>query len=347
MLNVAAKGDFVAVEDRSHEEVDRILALASRVKAGGIRGGLEGKVLAMVFLDPSLRTRTSFEAGMFLHGGTALTIEPGKGSWPLETERGAVMDGDRIEHVIDAARVLGRYADFVALRSFPRGASWSEARRDAILTSFVTHCEKPVINLESARRHPCQELGDLLTIRERVPDTAGRRFALVWAWHPRPLPTAVPVSAALAAARLGMELVIARPEGYDLDDEDMTAIRRLAAERGGTVEVTDDAARAVRGAQVVYAKSWGALGLFGDAAGEAALRAPLRGWRIGEDHMRSTRGGEGIFLHCLPVRRNVEVDDAVLDGPSSAVVDQAENRLHAQRALLLTLAEASRARADR
>ena len=245
----------------------------------------------MVFLDPSLRTRTSLEAGMFLHGGTALTIEPGRNSWPFEATRGVVMDGDRVEHVIEAARVLGRYADFVALRSFPRGASWAEARHDALLRSFSEHCEKPVINLESARRHPCQELGDLQTIRERIDKPQGRRFALVWAWHPKALPTAVPVSAALAAARSGMELVIARPDGYDLDADDMNRIRNVAAERGGTVEVIDDAARAIRGSDVVYAKSWGALQHFGDAPAEAALRAPLRSWKVTAPAMESTRGG--------------------------------------------------------
>ncbi len=344
MLNVThAKRDFVAVEDRSHDEIDAILELAARVKRGEIAGGLERRILAMVFLDPSLRTRASLEAAMFLHGGTAMCIEPGKGSWPLETAPGAVMDGDRIEHVIDAAGVLGRYADLVAVRSFPRGAGWAEARRDAILASFVRHCGKPVINLESARRHPCQELGDLQTIRERIADPAGRRFALVWTWHPKPLPVAVPNSAALAAARLGMQLVIAHPKGYDLDAEDLATVRQLAAERGGSVEIVDEPRHAIEGADVVYAKSWGALSHFGDAAAESTLRAPHRSWRVTADGMRTTRAGRGIFLHCLPVRRNVEVDDAVLDGPWSAVLDQAENRLHAQRALLLTLSrEAAR-----
>lgn len=329
---------LLAVEDRSFGEIDALLDLASRVKRGEIRGGLEGRILAMVFLDPSLRTRASFEAAMFLHGGTALTLEPGRGSWPFETVLGAVMNGDRVEHVVDAARVLGRYADFVAVRSFPRGRAWSEARDDAILRSFALHCEKPVINLESARRHPCQELGDMQTLIERLGRPAGRRFALVWSWHPKPLPTAVPVSAALAAARLGMRVVIARPRGYDLDPDDMATIHRIAAERGGTVEITDDADTALSGADVVYAKSWGALGQFGDPEAEGRLRAPLTDWRVTVPRMKTTRDGRGLFLHCLPVRRNVEVDDAVLDGPWSAVTDQAENRLHAQRALLLTLA---------
>jgi N-acetylornithine carbamoyltransferase len=140
-----------------------------------------------------------------------------------------------------------------------------------------------------------------------------------------------------------MELVIARPHGYDLDEADMTAIRALSSERGGSVEVSDDPARALRGAEVVYAKSWGALAHFGDAATESKLRAPHREWRVTKEAMQTTRDNQGIFMHCLPVRRNVEVDDAVLDGPWSAAVDQAENRLHAQRALLLTLAgEAAR-----
>src|SRR5262249_20422927 len=154
-----------------------------------------------------------------------------------------------------------------------RGASWAEARRDPVLTSFAAHCEKPVINLESARRHPCQELGDLQTIRERLPETRGRRLALVWAWHPKPLPTAVPVSAALAGARLGMDLVIGRPRGSALDGDDRAAIRRLGS---GSIDVVDAPEEAVSGADVVYPKSWGALALFGDPAAEAARRASLR-----------------------------------------------------------------------
>jgi N-acetylornithine carbamoyltransferase len=153
---------------------------------------------------------------------------------------------------------------------------------------------------------------------------------LQWAWHPKPLPTAVPASAALAAAHLGMNIVIARPPGYDLDPEDMVAIGTLAARQGGSVTVTDDRGGAVSGADAVYVKSWGALGAFGRPDDERSLRTPHRDWRM-------TDPGRSIVMHCLPVRRNVEIDDAVLDGPNSAVYDQAENRLHVQRALLLDL----------
>jgi N-acetylornithine carbamoyltransferase len=333
-----SKRDFLALEDWSAEEVEGLLALAARVKRGEVTGGLERKVLAMVFMDPSLRTRTSFETAMFLHGGHAVVLEPGRGSWSLETEPGAVMDGDNVEHIVDAARVLGRYADALGVRAFPRGKEWAQARQDAIVRSFARHCEQPVINLESARRHPCQALADAMTLREKLHETAGKRFVLTWAWHPKALPTAVPASAALAAASMGMEIVIARPPGFELDPEDTALVRRLAQQSGGEfVHIIDDPDEAMVGADAVYVKSWGAVKLYGQPEEEAALRAGLRDWRLTPGRVRSTRGGKGIVMHCLPVRRNVEIDDAVLDGPNSVVADQAENRLHAQRALLLEL----------
>jgi N-acetylornithine carbamoyltransferase len=340
-----SKRDFLDLEDWSPEDIEGLLNLAAQVKRGEVQGGLEKKVLAMVLLDPSLRTRTSFETAMFLHGGHAVVLEPGKGSWPLETEPGAVMDGSSVEHLVEAARVLGRYADAVGVRAFPRGRDWATARQDAIVKGFARYCEKPVINLESARRHPCQALADALTLREKLGRVEGKRFVLAWAWHPKALPTSVPVSAALAAARLGMEIVIARPEGYELDPEDTALIRRTAQAAGGEfVHIIDDPDDALVGADAVYVKSWGSVKLYGNPEQEAEARAGLRDWRLTASRLRSTRGGKGIVMHCLPVRRNVEIDDKVLDGPNSVVVDQAENRLHAQRALLLELIGESRDR---
>ena len=334
---MTAKRDFLAMEEWHPDEVEALLQLAARVKRGEVPGGLERKVLAMVFMDPSLRTRTSFETAMFLHGGHAVVLEPGKGSWSLETEVGAVMDGTGVEHIIEAARVLGRYADALAVRTFPKGTDWGHERTDPVIRNFAHYCEKPVINLESVRRHPCQGLADALTLREKLGDARGRKFVLQWAWHPKPLPTAVPASGAVAAAQLGMDIVVARPDGYDLDPDDMLAIGHLAQRQGGSLTVTDDLRAAVADAEAVYVKSWGGLGCFGRPEEEKAQRASLRHWRMTEDLVRTTRAGRGIVMHCLPVRRNVEIDDAVLDGPNSAVVDEAENRLHAQRALLLEL----------
>ena len=332
------KRDFLAVEDWTPDEVDALLALAERVKRGEITGGLEKKVLAMVFMDPSMRTRTSFETAMFLHGGHAIVLEPGKSSWAIETEPGAVMDGATVEHLKETARVLGRYADALGVRSFPRGTDWNTVREDRVIRDFARFCEKPMINLESVRRHPCQQLADAMTLKAKLGDPRGKRFVLLWAWHPKALPTAVPVSAALAAAHLGMEIVISRPDGYELDPEDTALVRTLTQARGGEfVHIINDPDEAVVGADAVYVKSWGSVKLFGQPEAEAELRAGLRDWRMTARRQRSTRGGAAHVMHCLPVRRNVEIDDDVLDGPHSAVVDQAENRLHAQRALLLTL----------
>jgi N-acetylornithine carbamoyltransferase len=332
------KRDFLALEDWDQAGINGLLALAARVKRGEVTGGLERKILAMVLMDPSMRTRTSFETAMALHGGHAVVLEPGKGSWTLETNPGAVMDGDNVEQLIDAARVLGRYADAVGVRAFPRGTDWAVARTDSTIKSFAQHCEKPVINLESARRHPCQALADAMTLREKLGQVEGKRFVLTWAWHPKALPTAVPASAALAAARLGMEIVIARPEGFELDPEDTALIRKTAQQAGGElVHIIDDPDDALVGADAVYVKSWGSVKLFGQPDREAEQRAGLRDWRLTPARLRSTRGGKGVVMHCMPVRRNVEIDDKVLDGPNSVVVDQAENRLHVQRALLLEL----------
>jgi len=324
------KRDFISTEEWAPDEIDALLDLAARVKRGEVTGGLEKQVLAMVFLDPSLRTRSSMETAMFLHGGHAMVLEPGKGSWTLETEPGAVMDGAGVEHLIDAARVLGRYASAVAIRSFPKGTVWATERQDKIVRNFAKYCDKPVINLESVRRHPCQGLADALTLQEKLGDPRGKKFVLQWAWHPKPLPTAVPVSAVLAAAHLGMDITIAHPPGYEPDIDDIRAMKALAMRRGGRVRSTDDRAEALAGADAVYVKSWGAISEFGRPEAERALRMPYRDWRM-------TDPGTSIVMHCLPVRRNVEIDDAVLDGPMSAVYDQAENRLHVQRALLLTL----------
>ena len=329
--------DFLAMEDWSPDEIRGLLDLADRIKRGEVSGGLEKKVLAMIFMDPSLRTRSSFETGMFLHGGHAVVLEQVKRSWALETGEGAVRDGTAEEHIAEAARVLARYADALAVRVFPKGKDWAVEREDRVIRDFARYSDKPVINLESSRRHPCQGLADAMTLREKLGETRGKRFVLSWAWHPKPLPTAVPASAAIAAAMLGMEIVIARPDGYELDPDDTALIRQIARQNGAMVQISNDCDDALVGADAVYVKSWGSLEYFGRPEEEAEQRAGLRDWRLTAPRLRNTRGGKGIVMHCLPVRRNVEIDDAVLDGPNSAVVDEAENRLHAQRALLLEM----------
>jgi N-acetylornithine carbamoyltransferase len=334
---MVTKRDFLALEDWSSSAIDRLLTLATELKRGGVEGGLERRALGLMLLSNSAESRASFEVAMHLHGGTTIMADPGQ-EGVFETEPGSVMDGSADAHIIDTARVLGRYCDVLAVRALPPTSDWAVARRDLLIRSIAGNCEKPVINAGSARRHPCQALADTMTLRERLGHVEGKRFVLTWAWTPRPFPPAVPASAALAAARVGMEIVIARPEGYELDPEDTALIRKTAQQAGGKfVHISDDPDDALVGADAVYVASWGSLKLYGKSDQESELRSTLRDWRLTQARLRSSRGGKGLVLHSYPVRRNVEIDDAVLDGPNSAVVDQAENRLHVQRALLLDL----------
>jgi N-acetylornithine carbamoyltransferase len=204
-----------------------------------------------------------------------------------------------------------------------------------VLRAFAKYSTVPIINLESAMHHPCQAMADMMTIREKL-GAERRRVVLTWAWHPRPLPMAVPNSLALAAAQLGHEVVIAHPRGYELDDELMKTVRQQSAGAGGSVEVTNNIDSAFDGAEVIYAKSWGARQFYGRAEREIEERAQYRvRWIVDEEKMARTNAG--VFMHCLPVRRNVIVTDGVIDSTASVVIDQAENRLHVQKAIMASL----------
>jgi N-acetylornithine carbamoyltransferase len=332
-----SKRDFLALEDWSTADLDRLLTLAARVKRGEVAGGLEQRVLGLLLLESSAESRASFEIAMYLHGGTAVNVDPG-GVRGFELSAGSADDGAAEAHVIDAARVHGRYCDALAVRVLPRSRDWAVARRDLLIRSVAGDCEKPVINAGSARRHPCQALADAMTLRERLGHVEGKRFVLTWAWAAQALPPAIPASAALAAAQLGMEIVIARPEGYELDSEDTALIRKTAQQAGGEfVHIMDDPDDALVGADAVYVASWGSLKLYDQPSQETEMRSGLRDWRLSRSRLRSSRGGKGVVLHSFPALRNVGIDAAVLDSPTAALVDQAENRVHVQRALLLDL----------
>ncbi len=324
---------FLSTTDWSPDRIDRVLERAAGIKAGICRDRLDGRVMGMVFFNPSLRTRTSFEVGMYQLGGHAVNLSVGGGMWNLEAREGVVMDGGAAEHVKEAVPVLGRYADVLGVRAFPNGSDWREDRKDPVVTAFAAASEVPVISMESALWHPCQALADALTWNE-LGLKRGDRVVLSWAYHPKALPAAVPHSVVAMAAQRGLDITVLRPDGYDLDPELMIDAVRIAQTTGAAVTTTDDRA-ALDGAKVVYAKSWGSLEHYGDPAAEAALRELHRDWQVTSDWMART--DRGRFMHCLPVRRNVVVSDEVLDSDASVVVDQAENRLHAQKALLLEL----------
>jgi N-acetylornithine carbamoyltransferase len=288
---------------------------------------LSGKSVALVFFNPSLRTRASMQVGIYELGGNAVVLEPGGTSWTLEHRDGVIMDGEKTEHVAEFVRVLERYCIAIGVRTFAALKDWQEERTDPVLKAFAKYASVPIINLESAMHHPCQSLADMMTIREKL--GAGRkRVALTWAWHPRALPMAVPNSFALAAAQMGHDLVVAHPPGYELDEELLENIREHS-----TLQITNNIDEAFDGAEVVYAKSWGGKQFYGDTERDLAERAQYRGqWIVNEDKMNRTN--QAIFMHCLPVRRNVIVTDGVIDSPASVVSDEAENRLHVQKAVM-------------
>src|ERR1051325_8894981 len=232
--------DFLNTGDWSGSELDHLINSATALKSGADQSPhLSGKSIALVFFNPSLRTRASMQVGIYELGGHAVALEPGGTSWTLEHRDGAVMDGDKTEHVAEFVRVLGRYCAAIGVRTFAAMKDWDEERVDPVLNAFAKYSEVPVINLESAMHHPCQALADMMTIRENL-GTERKRVLLTWAWHPKALPMAVPNSFALAAAQMGHDLVIARPPGYELDDELMHNIGQQSAAAGGSLEITDN-----------------------------------------------------------------------------------------------------------
>ena len=269
-------------------------------------------------------------------GGTSFVLSPGQGTWQLETRVGAVMDGVPAEHVREAIPVLGGFCDALGIRAFAGGTDLAADLADTSFLQMVGLSSKPVINLESARVHPCQGLGDWKTLDDLQVPAAGGKFVLSWANHPKALPLAVPSTAVHMAAARGMDVVVLRPEAYALPEPVMARARAAAAAAGGSVRETDDRTEAMGGAHVLYAKSWASPAHYGDAASEAAARADFAAsgsWCVDESWFASARA-DAHFMHCLPVRRNVVVRDEVLDGPRSVVIPQAHNRLWAQMAVV-------------
>ncbi len=324
---------FLDLADLGREEIAGLLALAARLEKQPEPAALAGKVLGLLFFDPSLRTLASMQSAMARLGGSSFVIAPGQGSWKLETRPGVKMDGAAAEHVREAIPVLAGYADVLGVRSF---AGLEDLEVDLAERTFGTIadlCPVPLVNLESAANHPCQALADWKTLDDLGVPARGGRFVLTWAHHPKPLPLAVPAAVVHMAAARGMDVTVLRPESHSLPAPVMEKARRAAAASGGSLAETSSRVEALAGAHVVYAKSWASAECYGDAAREAELRAGLAGWCVAEPWFAGA-APECRFLHCLPVRRNVVVADEVLDGPRSAVVRQAHNRLWVQMAVL-------------
>lgn len=329
---------FLSTEDWSRDDLQAMIDRARVLKDSPFGEALKGKSIAMMFFNPSLRTRTSFDLGARQLGGHAIVLDARGQTWPVEIHDGAVMDGDPEEHVREAARVLSRYVDLIAIRCFPKFQDWTSEREDPLITAYAKHATVPVINMETIV-HPCQELALMMALQDRMGDVRGKDFLLTWVPHPKPLNTAVANSALLIASKFGMNVRLLIPdEVYRLDERYMGAAQRFCAQAGTSLTVTTDPETAYAGAHAVYAKSWGALPFYGNWDAEAPYRAKGAGFMIDEAKMALTDGG--VVSHCLPMRRNVKIADAVVDSPAFLGIEEAENRLHVQKALMERLIEA-------
>jgi len=324
--------NFLDLADFSRDEVVDLLALAGRLQEKPEPSALAGRILGLLFFNPSLRTLASMKVAMARLGGESFVVTPGSGSWQLETRTGITMSGSAAEHIREAIPVLDSYCDALGVRLFADGRDLAADLEERTFTSIASLCQHPLINLESAVNHPCQALADWRTLDDlNVP--RGGRFVLSWVNHPRALPLAVSSATVQMAAFRGMDVVVLRPPGFGLPQTIMNKARRAAAESGGSVGETDDRTAALDGAHVVYAKEWGSTEHYGDIEADARLRAGLADWMVRERWFDAAAPGCHL-MHCLPVRRNVAVADEVLDGPRSRVLHQARNRLVVQMAIL-------------
>ncbi|GAA4325395.1 N-acetylornithine carbamoyltransferase [Flaviaesturariibacter amylovorans] len=299
-------------------DIDALVATGLAYKADRFRDkGLgAGRRIGLLFLNPSLRTRLSTQVAAQHLGMEAIVFNVGAEGWALEFADGAVMNGSTVEHVKDAAPILGQYFDILALRTFPslqdRAADYSERT----LNAFVRYSGIPVVSLESATLHPLQSLTDVLTITETFKEQRKPRVVLTWAPHVKPLPQCVANSFAQWMTAWGAaDFVVTHPEGYALKEEFIT---------GATLTSSQD--EALEGADYVYVKNWSAYEDYGKMP-------PASGnWMLTLDKLKATNNA-GV-MHCLPVRRNVELSDEVLDSPHSLVTQQAANRVWAAQAVL-------------
>jgi N-succinyl-L-ornithine transcarbamylase len=282
----------------------------------------KNKTLGLVFLNPSLRTRLSTQKAAINLGMSVMVMNMDKEGWALETEDGVVMNGNTVEHIREAAAVMGQYCDILGLRSFPKLVNKEEDYNEDFFNKFIKYCGVPVVSLESATRHPLQSLADLVTIKETWKGTAKPKVVLAWAPHIKALPQAVPNSFAEWMCKAQQEdmldFTIVQPEGYELS-EDFTP----------GANITHNLQEALEGADYIYVKNWSSYKEYGKI-----LPYP-EGWMLNNELLKGTNDAK--VMHCLPVRRDLELSSEVLDGPNSLVIHEAGNRLWAAQAVLKDL----------
>ena len=324
--------NFITTQNWSRSELQDILDFAIKLKNKPHQPLLKDKSIAMLFFNPSLRTKTSFEVGINELSGTAVILQPGKDAWPIEFEENIIMDGESEEHVKEVAQVLSSYCDCIAIRAFPKFVDWDHDRTDSVIKGFAKYSSVPVVNMETIE-HPCQELAHILTLQEHYGDLTGKDYLLTWTYHPKPLNTAVANSSLLIASKFGMNVRLLCPsEDYLLDDRYIEAARENCALSGSSFDILYDIDTAYSNAEIVYAKSWGCLSFYGNTDNQIASNNQYKHFIVDEAKMSLTKNA--VFSHCLPLRRNVKATDAVMDADYCLAVKEAANRKHVQKSML-------------
>ncbi len=326
---------FIRLEDLSDREVEDVLDLAARLKRGVSRADLAGLTVGMLFFRPSLRTRTSLEVAMHQLGGHTVNLNAASDFWELEAKSAVMMDGVAPEHIKDAAAALSCYVGAIAIRPALGGKSWAVDRKDEQIQSWVQHSKVPVVNMESALWHPLQALADLMTLREALGELKHKRLTIAWTPSPSPSSPAVVHSILLAALRSGMHVRIAHPSGFELDEQVMQKAEVVAERAEASLHVGRDLKAAAEDSHVIYARSWWSLETYGKASLAAQQGARQGNWCVDDSVM--DMGDHAQLMHPMPIRRNLEVTDKVLDSSRSLVNEQAANRLPTQKSLLSLL----------
>ena len=327
--------NFISTHDWSKSDLQEILDYAKDLKTNKFQDNLKNKSIALLFFNPSMRTRTSFELGIQEMGGLAVVLHPGKDAWPIEFKLNEVMDEEAEEHIIEVAKVLSSYCDLIAIRSFPKFKNLDEDLSDNVINSFAKYASVPVVNMETIT-HPCQELAHILTMQEQLGDLSGKDYLLTWTYHPKPLNTAVANSSILIASKFGMNVKLLCPTSdYLLHDSYMNIAKKNCELNGKSFEVTHDIEHGYKDADIVYAKSWGSLNYYGNNGVEKLIRDKYKHFIVDEEKMALTNNAK--FSHCLPLRRNIKATDGVMDSDYCVAIQEAGNRMHVQKSLLTKL----------
>jgi len=327
--------NFISTQDWSKSDLQDILDYAKELKVNKFQNNLKNKSVALLFFNPSMRTRTSFEIGIQEMGGLAVVLHPGKDAWPIEFKLNEVMDGETEEHIIEVAKVLSSYCDLIAIRAFPKFRNLEDDLSDNVINSFAKYASVPVVNMETIT-HPCQELAHILTMQEELGDLSGKDYLLTWTYHPKPLNTAVANSSILIASKFGMNVKLLCPsKDYLLHDSYTNQAKENCKVNGASFEVTHDISQGYKDADIVYAKSWGSLNYYGNPQEEKLIRDQYKHFIVDEEKIAMTKNAK--FSHCLLLRRNINATDGVMDSDYCVAIQEAENRMHVQKSLLTKL----------